>query len=134
MNLPEYLTKVTALSKKYALLLFIVLPLVGFYLGVKYQQSLPNTIEYVEKEKIVKVPTSNSPQSLIRRCGFIPDIANPSRVRFDVINGPMWAPDCRHIAWSLWLSGTSYLGDEPEIIKEIENNPRELSGREGVFI
>ena len=135
MNLPKYLTEVTPLSKKLALALLIILPLVGFYLGIKYQQSLPSTVEYIEKENIVRVPASDSLQSLISRCGFIPDIANPnrSRGRFDAIHGPMWAPDCRHIAWSLWESGTSYLGDDPEIIKEIDNNPRELSGREGVF-
>ncbi len=40
MKLPSYLTKVTPLSKTLALILFILLPFLGFYLGVKYQSSL----------------------------------------------------------------------------------------------
>lgn len=40
MNIPKELTTVTPLSKALAVILFITLPFIGFFLGVKYQSSL----------------------------------------------------------------------------------------------
>ncbi|HYD35161.1 MAG TPA: hypothetical protein VD999_03795 [Vitreimonas sp.] len=40
MKLPKSLTTVTPLSKALALILFFLLPILGFYLGMKYQQAL----------------------------------------------------------------------------------------------
>jgi hypothetical protein len=37
-QLPESLTTITPLSKTLALVLFILLPFIGFFLGVRYQQ------------------------------------------------------------------------------------------------
>lgn len=42
MNLPKSLTTVTPFSKYLAMFLFIILPFVGFYLGMRYQKSLTN--------------------------------------------------------------------------------------------
>ncbi len=46
MNLPKELTTVTRVSKAVALLMFILLPIVAFLFGMKYQKSLqtPETI------------------------------------------------------------------------------------------
>lgn len=38
MLLPKWATTVTPLSKAIALLIFIILPFIGFILGMKYQQ------------------------------------------------------------------------------------------------
>ncbi len=37
-KLPKYMTTVTPFSKIVALIMYIVLPILGFYLGVQYQQ------------------------------------------------------------------------------------------------
>ncbi len=42
MPLPKELTTVTTLSKSVALLMFILLPIVAFLLGAKYQRSIQN--------------------------------------------------------------------------------------------
>lgn len=45
MKLPKELTTVTPLSKGLAMIIFIVLPFLGFYLGMQYQQSIfPPTV------------------------------------------------------------------------------------------
>lgn len=58
MKFPKWATTVTPLSKTIALILFITLPIVGFYLGLAFQQgdSLTNR-EPVERVRIIK-PTS----------------------------------------------------------------------------
>src|SRR5579862_5921237 len=38
MSLPKYLTTVTPLSKYLTIVLFILLPLIGFFLGIRYNQ------------------------------------------------------------------------------------------------
>ncbi len=38
-KLPRSLTTVTRLSKTVALIMFIALPIVAFYLGIRYQQT-----------------------------------------------------------------------------------------------
>jgi len=40
MNLPKSLTTVTTFSKIIAGILFVTLPLVGFYLGMEYQKEI----------------------------------------------------------------------------------------------
>ena len=40
MNLPKSLTTVTIFSKILAALLFLLLPLIGFCLGIKYQAAI----------------------------------------------------------------------------------------------
>lgn len=59
-KLPKWLTTVTPFSKALAMILFIALPFLGFYLGTKYQQqvtvSIPNISE-VQKNTI-RIPTT----------------------------------------------------------------------------
>lgn len=54
MKLSKSWTKVTPLSKTLALILFIALPFIGFYLGVNYNDPIENTKE--------NTPPENSPQ------------------------------------------------------------------------
>jgi hypothetical protein len=49
-TLPRQLTTVTPLSKTIAVLLFIFLPFVGFYLGMKYQQLKDGGYGYDKRE------------------------------------------------------------------------------------
>lgn len=107
MKLPQFLTTVTPFSKLLAMVLFILFPIASFYLGIKYQQSFPAKIEYITQEKIIKVFPTETPKSLIYRCGDIPEYSdlNIPRDRFTRVIGPFWSPDCRHIAWSVWQSG-----------------------------
>lgn len=39
-TLPKSLTTVTTFSKIIALILFILMPFIGFYIGIKYQKTL----------------------------------------------------------------------------------------------
>jgi hypothetical protein len=65
MNLPENFTKVTRLSKTLALILFIILPSIGFYLGTLFQKQItpkisPETrVVYKDKtaENTTPIPT-----------------------------------------------------------------------------
>jgi hypothetical protein len=109
---------------------------VGFFiLGIKFTEAKPQKVQYVTQEKIVKVYPTEDPKDLVNRCGDIPMSIYKNTGHFDMIDGPEWAPDCRHIAWSLWESGVGYEGSDPAIIKELESNPpRKLSGREGIFL
>lgn len=134
MKLPKSFITVTLFSKIFTLVIFITFPIAAFFLGIYYQKSNHSDQKYQIQERIVKVYPTDSPQALIYRCGDIPENAYPQKNKFGVINGPVWSPDCRHIAWSLWESGISYISDDLEVLKEIENNPKKLSGREGVFI
>lgn len=60
MKLPESFTKVTLLSKILAILLFVSLPFIGFYFGVKYQQSINTPISSLIKSNTAPTPTENS--------------------------------------------------------------------------
>ncbi|MFH1407449.1 MAG: hypothetical protein ABIJ36_00065 [Patescibacteria group bacterium] len=66
MGLPKGLTTVTTLSKILAGILFVLLPFVGFYLGMKYQTAIsPKTVERTTTANVpavstpVKTPTTS---------------------------------------------------------------------------
>ncbi len=52
MKLPKQLTTVTPFSKYLAMFLFILLPIVGFYLGIQYQKNL--TVKSMPVENLVE--------------------------------------------------------------------------------
>lgn len=106
MAFPKWMTTVTSLSKVMAMISFIVFPLLGFYLGMKYQQMSSPKIQSVTDNQIVKVYPTETPRDLIARCGMISqEKLGIVKEKFRMIDGPEWAPDCRHIAWSVWQSG-----------------------------
>jgi|SRR3989344_276914 len=117
MTFPKWMTTVTTFSKILAMVIFVVFPLIGFYLGMKYQQMSPPRIQLVTNNKIVKVYPTEEPRDLIDRCGRIPqEKLGIVREKFRMIDGPEWAPDCRHFAWSVWESGVmgvKYQGPYP---------------------
>lgn len=55
MRLSKKLTTVTAFSKYLAIVLFIVLPFVGFYFGIKYQEIKPNIAASTERVKLPQI-------------------------------------------------------------------------------
>lgn len=121
MKIPRSFTTVTKLSKTLALFLFILLPLLGFYLGLQTRE-LPE-VRYVTQEKIVKVPAEENDHDLIKRCGKIPsEDLKILKGHYDVVTGPSWAPDCRHIAWSIWQSGTSFPTDDITSLPTLPKN------------
>lgn len=114
--------------------LFIIFPLIAFALGMQLQ-ALISTDEQITQTKIIKTEQEDTEKSLIRRCGQYPDGEYfHKKDHFDVIAGPLWSPDCRNIAWSLWQSGSAWLGDDSEAKESSSKTERKLSGREGVFI
>jgi hypothetical protein len=57
-NLHRYLFTVTTFSKLLAMFLFIVLPFVGFYLGMKYQEKVTVTTPTIPQVQKSAIPTS----------------------------------------------------------------------------
>lgn len=62
-RLPSWLTTVTLFSKLLAMTLFIALPFLGFYLGMRYQEKITVNIPVVSENQKTVVPT---PQSTIK--------------------------------------------------------------------
>lgn len=61
MNLPKELTTVTKTSKTLAYIVFLTLPFIGFFLGIKYQQTLDLANQQTTESVTVKqipMPTS----------------------------------------------------------------------------
>lgn len=54
MKLPTYMTTVTGLSKSLALILFVALPFIGFYFGVRYQKSVTPVIDSTNSTNSMK--------------------------------------------------------------------------------
>lgn len=90
--------------KVLAWILFIVLPLIGFYVGSNFKSVRSQD----EKQAVI---TQESDQErrrqLIKKCGDIPreKLSIPGG-SFISISGPEWSPDCEHIAYSVFNSGT----------------------------
>lgn len=53
----DRIIKITKLSKTFAVILFILLPFYGFFIGIKYQQF--KNLELEESNKITKVQNTN---------------------------------------------------------------------------
>src|SRR5258708_764530 len=97
-------------SSIYLLVIGAVLILSGFYAGMKYTENKTTStaISGTTQIKPTTIQNTQPKENLISRCGDIPDKAYPYYQHFDVRKGPEWSPDCRHIAWSMWESGTGY--------------------------
>lgn len=66
MKLPKELTTITPVSKALALLLFITLPICGFFLGMQYQKILDASISQPDSITSAKIiPTTTLPESSI---------------------------------------------------------------------
>ncbi|MDA1338435.1 MAG: hypothetical protein O2871_03640 [bacterium] len=120
MVIPLWAKTVTPFSKVITLIIFITFPIFGFIFGMKYQESITESTDTQEKVENV--------------CSAIPDEVSTNKEHYDMVIGPFWSPDCKYIVWSLWRSGTSYLGDDPEIIKKIMDHRWTLADKEGVFL
>lgn len=93
-------------------------------------------------QQVAQTPTSIQPPSptqamtkddirrmLIDRCGDIPrEKLNLPTGHFTVVDGPSWSPDCRHIAWSVWNSGTGVINSDGSV------EPISSAAGEGVFL
>jgi hypothetical protein len=60
MSLPKALTTVTVLSKTLALILFITLPFIGFYIGRQYQKAVDQYI-YTKPHDQIYLPSIEEP-------------------------------------------------------------------------
>lgn len=69
MELRDSFTKVTPFSKTIALILFISLPFIGFFLGIKYQKSI-----MPETQTITIVKNPEKPIAEEKFCGGIAGI------------------------------------------------------------
>jgi hypothetical protein len=60
---PKWLTTVTPLSKALAMILFIALPFLGFYLGIQYQQKITVATPVVSEVQKIPTPTPTVTQT-----------------------------------------------------------------------
>lgn len=97
-----------ASSTNVLIVLVVILPVLTLILGMiiaKKTNNQPNSTVTNRTPYAIKI---ESPRDLIKRCGTIPtENLQINKGHFTVLDGPVWSPDCRHIAWSLWQSGTS---------------------------
>lgn len=59
MKAPKELTRVTTTSKTLALICFITLPIIGFFLGMQYQQNIQEYERY--QRSLIQHPTAPTP-------------------------------------------------------------------------
>ncbi len=113
VTIPPSWKKVTPFSKALAFALFIAMPFIGFFLGVKYQRLLGFETRYIEKIKLVKTQYQETPRDLLERCGDFPSdstlklVPDPNAA----IMGPFWSSDCRNVAWSVSNKGLYLYSD-----------------------
>lgn len=60
MKLPLSFTKVTPLSKTFAMVLFVLLPFIGFFFGVKYQQLATDTPQFTPNQTYTPTPNQTN--------------------------------------------------------------------------
>lgn len=92
------------------ILLFAVFAVVAYF-GYKYLKptSVPtkqltiSTPTAVPSNKL-KIGTVSSPTPQTTKCGEIPSNIEVQSDHYTIVKGPMWALDCKHIAWSSWQS------------------------------
>ena len=74
-------------------------------MGIEYQKRIQPKEIYVTEKEIVTVDKEDDYRDLIERCGVMPSQQQlgiqKGDPRFTRVNGPSWAPDCRHISWSV---------------------------------
>jgi len=115
--------------------IFVVLIAVtgySFYQNIQLKRELARKTQEPISEKIITPSVEESPEDLITRCGDFPEkvfLKAHEGGHWAVLNGPYWAPDCRHVAWSIWMSGTAWLGDTQE-----GNIVRKLDPVEGIYL
>ncbi len=88
MKLPQSFTTVTPLSKVLALILFISLPFIGFYLGYQYGSilivnNIPNTVPVtLNKNQYITPSPIPSPSSVDERSCFTGEVSNTFKEDF----------------------------------------------------
>jgi hypothetical protein len=131
-KLPKWATTVTPLSKTVALIIFTSFPVFAFIFGMKYQLTLTPFVPAYQPAFIIRdVNRTDTEAALIVRCGSFDKKPVPTASRSQVVRGPAWAPDCRHIAWSAWQTLSIPLSATGKIIPI---TPPAASDKEGVYI
>lgn len=94
----RHFTTVTPFSKYLSMVLFVFFPVATFYLGMMYQKGIT-----LQDPSFIPLTTRvEDREDLRQRCGTL-SFEN-LKIKLDattILNGPDWALDCRHIAWSL---------------------------------
>lgn len=101
---------------------------------------LKKQISQTPKERIVEVKPKETKKDLLERCGDFPEEVTTRAVstdrRFLALNGPFWAPDCRHIAWSSYYNFPGgWIGEtDAENETAIRNTILANKANDGLFI
>lgn len=89
MKLPKSVTTVTPLSKTLALLMFILFPIAGFYIGMQYQKALdiyalyPSSVP-TKQPMIIKIDMSSIGKNVYAHVGDTVIIALPSNFTWGI--------------------------------------------------
>lgn len=112
MELPKSLTTVTPISKYLALVLFILLPFVGFYAGMKYQKSITPNMALKSNLKLQPRNLGNATRAVPTS---IPILNFPSTIistPFTPITKPSDTSDYLITLPSLWKYNHGVIEDE----------------------
>ncbi len=91
------------------IVLLIALGIGGYFVYKQSFLSDRNNQPKTEPPQTTKAPQASPKVDLIEKCGDIPKEIGVKVNHYTVIDGPAWSPDCKHIAWSLWQSGTGVI-------------------------
>lgn len=84
-------------------------------------------VTVVEEEYIdVSADPNRAKRKGIEKCGTIPDIESIPSGHWDVVDGPYWILDCKHLVWHQWTTGTGWIDENPNSpTQELVDNSRD---------
>lgn len=86
---------------------------IGFYFGTIYKDKNEARISSASKNTGTAEDQNERKRLLVKKCGDIPrEKLEIKAGQFVGIDGPEWSPDCRHIAYSLFSSGTVAINED----------------------
>ncbi|MCL5090708.1 MAG: hypothetical protein M1514_01725 [Patescibacteria group bacterium] len=95
----------------------------GFKLGKQNEVAPKETLSSTGLQA-----TPEEDENLIFRCGDISDaVMETGNFHWAVMTGPEWSPDCRYIAWGIWMTGTG-------VPDEVMIEPQKLDPSEGIYL
>src|SRR6266511_364050 len=102
MTLPKELTTVTPLSRYLSTALFILLPFIGFYLGIRYQSKLQINLQGASQESNCWSPLKTQQCS---STAFPSIIYRPVYVEYDIPTPEMQAAIEKTKSWKTYKNG-----------------------------
>lgn len=90
------------------ILLFVSISIgILLFVGASSKKSVPSRPDPTPDQYKAQNEALKSGLAEIERCGDLPQELMPVVQHYSEVIGKDWSPDCKHIAWSIFNSGTS---------------------------